>query len=151
MVNILHPSKEFRSKVLLKISHYFSKKITYKLDDIELEYTNSGLNLYLKIYDDSNIKICCEEWNVYNKEENEWLLLDLFTVKGLVILYNNKKIHLKIMFENFRLEPDSAETDFFEANAVFAYNNLIDNMENLINNIPNKYGIRKYLLIKQYV
>lgn len=145
------PSTKEITKVLLKTRHFFSEKITYKLDDIELEYTNSGLNIYLKLYDKLNIKICCEEWNVYNKEENEWLLLDLFTVKGLVILYNYKKIHLKIMFENFRLEPDSAETDHFEATAVFSYNKQIDNMGNHINNIPNKYGIRKYLLIKQYV
>lgn len=139
------------TKVLLKISHYFSEKITYKLDDVELEYTDSGLNLYLKLYDDLNIKICCEEWNVYIKEENEWINSIYFTVKGLVILYNNKNIHLKIMFKNFRLEPDSAETDHFEATAVFSYNKQIDNMGNHINNIPNKYGIRNYLLIKQYV
>jgi hypothetical protein len=144
-MKINKPNSTEKSKVLLKQGFHNNENPEYVLIDIRMDFTEFGIDLFFKNHNNSDLKICCEEWKVYR---NNFEDLD-YVVTDIIIIYNKKNIFIQVIFHYKRVLINNTLIDCFEATANFRGNPSINRAVDKIKLIPRENDNYRYLFIEQ--
>jgi hypothetical protein len=144
-MKINKPNSTEKSKVLLKKGFHNNENPEYVLIDIRIDFTEFGIDLSFKDHENSDLRICCEEWKVYrnNYEDLNYIVTDI------VIIYNKKNIFIQVIFHHRLVLVNNTLIDCFEATANFRGNPSINRAADKIKLIPRENDNYRYLFIEQ--